>query len=303
MNKYLALTALGLILLAVALLLSHQSGVIEEFKFEGQAGNSTNATAPAKGFSSIVRQVPPPDSEEAKRLTLGETVRPADTAGPTPEESLPGSDSADVQAQTAPPEKAGEETQETPQTLALTAAENQPEVRAEVPAPEQAEPQAPALLEKPKPKPMAEVRDSDPNKGQEKALEVAKGKTFTAEAEAVPVAVESPDTPIAGAANRVETIVLENSGNLVTMTIKARSEIATFKSFTLANPTRFVLDISGKWEKGPQVETPANELIRNVRHGLHPDSFRVVADLQAGIDISPSVTQPDPRTLLVRFKR
>lgn len=75
-----------------------------------------------------------------------------------------------------------------------------------------------------------------------------------------------------------------------------------YKSMTLENPNRIVLDLDGQWQiKAPGV--PKNDMVGNVRIGKLPDRTRVVIDLKAKPRATRVILAKDRDSLDVRIDK
>lgn len=99
--------------------------------------------------------------------------------------------------------------------------------------------------------------------------------------------------------NILRLVTVEQRGGSMILSLQADEPIGRYKYFTLADPSRLVVDLIGEWEqKSPGVKVPQNELFRRIRFGRHEDKLRVVADLATTEYTEPVVVQ-DPSTELV----
>ncbi len=67
------------------------------------------------------------------------------------------------------------------------------------------------------------------------------------------------------------------------LTIKTNAPVRNAKSFYLADPPRFVVDIPGQWEyKGRNTLSGKSSIVNKIRIGKHKDKLRIVIDLTPG---------------------
>lgn len=170
------------------------------------------------------------------------------------------------------------------------------------PAPEEVTAPPFAALEPPAPEaevqPVAPV-DPEPAQAQPVATEESAPPAPAAsiQPEAAPLAVKPPaapavpappakkPAPVAEAAdkNQLRNIkfrfIAEGKG--VRLEISTTKPLKHFKHFSLANPSRVVLDLLGSFkEHAPTMNVPSNQLITSVRIGKHDDKLRIVADIK-----------------------
>jgi hypothetical protein len=115
--------------------------------------------------------------------------------------------------------------------------------------------------------------------------------------EAAPQAVEPPAAPAAPAppvkkpAPATETADKNQLRNIkfrfiaegrgVRLEVSTTKPLEHFKYFSLANPSRVVLDLLGSFkEHAPTMNVPSNQLITGVRIGKHDEKLRIVADIK-----------------------
>lgn len=76
-------------------------------------------------------------------------------------------------------------------------------------------------------------------------------------------------------------IRLKAWGGYFKMTVNADGPIRKYKAFPLNNPSRLVINISGKWKSNEkQVKEVKSDLVSRIRIGEHPDYLTIVLDLK-----------------------
>lgn len=97
------------------------------------------------------------------------------------------------------------------------------------------------------------------------------------QAEAPKKETEKPAAAKSG--NVINRFVIYSREKGATVRIGGNGAIA-YKSMTLENPDRVVLDLDGHWQFPPNPGVPKNDLVNNVRIGQMGDKTRVVIDLK-----------------------
>ncbi len=139
--------------------------------------------------------------------------------------------------------------------------------------------------------------DPEPAQVQPAPTEEVAPPAESIQPEAAPLAIEPPPAPAAPAPsakkpapatdtadkNQLRNIkfrfIAEGKG--VRLEISTAKPLKHFKHFSLANPSRVVLDLLGSFkEHAPTMNVPSNQLITSVRIGKHDDKLRIVADIK-----------------------
>lgn len=97
-----------------------------------------------------------------------------------------------------------------------------------------------------------------------------------AKPEAKPEAKSEKGSPVAKTINRFVIFSREKGA---TIRIAANAPL-NYKSMTLENPDRVVIDLDGAWQFPANPGIPKNELVQSVRVGKNGDKTRVVIDLK-----------------------
>lgn len=171
---------------------------------------------------------------------------------------------APAPAPSAPP--AGQATVEIPLASEAVLSAPQSAPQAPAPLPQPPVPSAPA----PAKSAPAAARPAAPAKAAPApALEPAK----------VPaVAVEQVAAAPAGV-RRIAAISAASQGGKAQVSVAADGPIKEFKTFTLASPPRFVVDLPGRFEyRGPAAAKVQGAALTAVRVGVYPDKVRLVLD-------------------------
>lgn len=91
---------------------------------------------------------------------------------------------------------------------------------------------------------------------------------------------KDPEKPAAAKdGNVINRFVIYSREKGATVRIGGNGAIV-YKSMTLENPDRVVLDLDGHWQFPPNPGVPKNDLVNNVRIGQMGDKTRVVIDLK-----------------------
>lgn len=106
-------------------------------------------------------------------------------------------------------------------------------------------------------------------------------------AEEAPVTVEKESTPDKPpvVATRLEKIDVRDEGDQVIVKIKADGTIKATKSFTLKNPSRIVLDLSGLISPFENEQRLAvnSDLVQDIRYCGHQGYIRIVLDVDQSV--------------------
>jgi len=92
--------------------------------------------------------------------------------------------------------------------------------------------------------------------------------------------------------NVLKDIKVQITGNDASVLISSANPIYKYKSFLIMDvtPPKAVIDLPGKWAKARKLEyNIENEIIKKIRVGNHPGSFRVVLDLKTGNVSNPVI--------------
>lgn len=102
---------------------------------------------------------------------------------------------------------------------------------------------------------------------------------------ATPAPPVKKPAPVADAAdkNQLRNIkfrfIAEGKG--VRLEVSTTKPLEHFKYFSLANPSRVVLDLLGSFkEHAPTMNVPSNQLVTSIRIGKHDEKLRIVADIK-----------------------
>lgn len=103
------------------------------------------------------------------------------------------------------------------------------------------------------------------------------------------------------------------SGNITRFVVFSRENGATiriggdktmnYKSITLDNPDRLVIDIDGDWKFPPRLEVPKNALVNTIRVGKNGDKTRLVIDLKEKPRVSRFIPTKKGDSLDVRIDK
>ena len=265
MNKGFFVVFLGIILGAMALIFVNQpsSPVVASIPAQQgatpESGNAAPAQAPAgTAVASLPQNAPqPPAKPEPAAPAKPEPVKPE---APKPEPAKP---------ETAKPEAP------------------KPEAPKPEPAkPEAAKPEAPAQPVKPEaPKP--ETPKPETPKPEAPKPEAPKPET-PAQPASPPVAMtpvtSKPETQAnPGGAQTKKALTLVNiglhfKGNGMILRLEADAPFS-YKTFALASPDRYVVDLVGAWNKMRAPTVPSNNMIKGARAGSQPGGPRLVLDM------------------------
>lgn len=104
-----------------------------------------------------------------------------------------------------------------------------------------------------------------------------------------------------GAGQTLTAIRGETHGGLLKLLILSGEPIEDFRSFTLEDPRRIVLDLPGSWQvKAPTVVELGHHLASRVRIGRHEDKLRLVIDAAIDTGQQPRI-EPFPQGLMVHL--
>lgn len=300
MNKYISLAALGLLLLAMAFLIAHQMGLWDDFAFNPQAEQARQERV--AGPPQVKMKVPPPDSEEGRRRTVGGDLPPLPSQSAIEgslETKVENSSGQEI-APPGPPPRPGRKDEQVesppaPPSPTQTVAAAKPQATAKTPpAPEPAPKPAPIVAPLPLPTKHA-ASEAAP------APAPAPAKTQSApKPESAPTA-EAPAAAVEAEARHgvITSITVKRDGQGALLSIVTAEPIGRYKYFTLQGPPRLVIDLIGSWKMSSRPRVEDNLAVKDVRLGLHKEWRRVVVDL-----INPrktEVEQVSPTELRANF--
>lgn len=201
---------------------------------------------------------------EALRLAAGVQL---ESEAETP--NLPPAKPAESAQKPAPP-KAAPEQQQKPRQPAEQQAKPKPVAeQPQKPKPVVEQPAKPAQAEKPKD--MPEKKDQPATSEKTKQVQDAPAKTNTR---------PEPARAANAGSHDIKKFVVYARENGATVRIAGNGAMA-WRSMTLDNPPRVVLDIDGEWKFPPNPGIPKNDLVNNVRIGKSSgNKTRVVIDLK-----------------------
>jgi AMIN domain len=86
----------------------------------------------------------------------------------------------------------------------------------------------------------------------------------------------------------------EQRGDTFTLKVRSNGPVTAYKSFSMSDPPRLVIDLDGQW-RGVRSSTIAvdGDVVTGVRVGPHPDKLRIVLDLGASSNPRPTFLETD----------
>ena len=143
-----------------------------------------------------------------------------------------------------------------------------------------------------------ETAAATPDTAAETGEKPASEETPAATAEAAPAGSSEPVQAAARGGrrefSRVTSIRQIEEGDGFRMALESSGPIEDFAAFTMKNPPRLVINLSGTWEiRGQRTFPMQDDLVRRVRIGEHPRFLSVVLDLKRAAPADPRIDKTD----------